>query len=90
MVRTVEPLGYLTRTRSRTDKRAAELTLTRAGKKAFATARRLAGKAARELFRNVQRRGNGDARRTADPISGGRLAWNITTPPTFLGGVVDS
>ncbi|WP_236791770.1 MarR family winged helix-turn-helix transcriptional regulator [Amycolatopsis sp. GM8] len=54
MVRTVEDLeqlGYLTRTRSRTDKRVAELTLTRAGEDAFATAHQLAGKAARELFR---------------------------------------
>ncbi|GAB3435507.1 MarR family winged helix-turn-helix transcriptional regulator [Flindersiella endophytica] len=53
MVRTVEDLeklGYLTRTRSTTDKRVADLTLTRAGEEAFATARQLAGKTARELF----------------------------------------
>jgi DNA-binding MarR family transcriptional regulator len=53
MVRTVEDLeklGYLSRTRSRTDKRVAELRLTPAGEEAFATARAVAGKAARELF----------------------------------------
>jgi DNA-binding MarR family transcriptional regulator len=53
MVRTVEDLekrGYLTRTRSRTDKRVAELTLTEAGEAAFATARQLMGKAWHQLF----------------------------------------
>ncbi|RJQ87834.1 MarR family winged helix-turn-helix transcriptional regulator [Amycolatopsis panacis] len=53
MVRTVEDLerlGYLTRTRSATDRRVADLTLTPAGEEAFATARELAGKAAGELF----------------------------------------
>lgn len=53
MVRTVEDLerlGYLGRTRSRTDKRVTELRLTAAGEKAFATARGVAGKTVRELF----------------------------------------
>lgn len=53
MVRTVEDLekrGYLTRTRSSTDKRVAELTLTEAGEEAFATGRQLAGKMRHQLF----------------------------------------
>ena len=53
MVRTVEDLerlGYLTRTRSRTDKRVGELTLTPAGERAFVTARQAAGKTAQEVF----------------------------------------
>jgi MarR family transcriptional regulator, lower aerobic nicotinate degradation pathway regulator len=53
MVRTVEDLdrlGYLTRTPSATDRRVAELTLTESGRAAFASARRVAGSAANELF----------------------------------------
>jgi MarR family transcriptional regulator, lower aerobic nicotinate degradation pathway regulator len=53
MVRTVEDLealGYLSRTRSSTDKRVAELTLTEAGQAAFDAAKQLAGKASKELF----------------------------------------
>lgn len=53
MVRTVEDLerlGYLTRTRSRTDKRVADLTLTPAGEDAFASAQQLAVKTGRKLL----------------------------------------
>ncbi|MFL6126780.1 MarR family winged helix-turn-helix transcriptional regulator, partial [Actinophytocola sp.] len=48
MVRTVEDLenlGYLSRTRSTTDKRVTELVLTEAGRTAFESAKRLAGAA---------------------------------------------
>ncbi len=53
MVRTVEDLenvGYLGRTRSTTDKRVSELTLTAAGRAAFEAATRAGGAAGRELF----------------------------------------
>lgn len=53
MVRTVEDLetlGYLSRTRSTSDKRVSELALTETGEAAFEAAKRLAGDAARELF----------------------------------------
>lgn len=53
MVRTVEDLeklGYLSRTRSVSDKRVAHLTLTDKGTAAFDTAQRLAGGAAENLF----------------------------------------
>jgi DNA-binding MarR family transcriptional regulator len=53
MVRTVEDLealGYLTRTRSATDKRVADLTLTEKGNAAFVEARRLAAGVTEELF----------------------------------------
>jgi DNA-binding MarR family transcriptional regulator len=53
MVRTVEDLenlGYLSRTRSTTDKRVSELTLTDAGRAAFDTARKLGSTAGQELF----------------------------------------
>jgi MarR family transcriptional regulator, lower aerobic nicotinate degradation pathway regulator len=53
MVRTVEDLetlGYLARTRSTSDKRVANLTLTAKGREAFDTARRLATSATAELF----------------------------------------
>src|SRR4051812_33355562 len=53
MVRTVEDLenlGYLSRTRSPTDKRVSELVLTEAGQTAFESAKELAGTAGRNLF----------------------------------------
>jgi MarR family transcriptional regulator, lower aerobic nicotinate degradation pathway regulator len=53
MVRTVEDLealGYLRRTRSSTDKRVSELTLTDDGRAAFETAKQHAARAARDLF----------------------------------------
>lgn len=53
MVRTVEDLenlGYLSRTRSTTDKRVSDLTLTEAGQAAFKTAKKLGGAVGRELF----------------------------------------
>ena len=52
MVRTVEDLegrGYLSRTRSTTDRRVSELTLTAAGRAAFETAKRQAGAVVRDL-----------------------------------------
>jgi DNA-binding MarR family transcriptional regulator len=53
MVRTVEDLenlGYLSRTRSPTDKRVSELVLTEAGQAAFEKARAVAGATGRALF----------------------------------------
>ncbi|QCO98448.1 MarR family transcriptional regulator [Arthrobacter sp. 24S4-2] len=53
MTRTVEDLeklGYLSRTQSTVDKRVSNLTLTKDGRAAFNTARRLAGATAEELF----------------------------------------
>lgn len=53
MVRTVEDLealGYVSRTRSVHDKRVSDLTLTGNGIEAFDTAKRLAARAAEELF----------------------------------------
>jgi DNA-binding MarR family transcriptional regulator len=53
MVRTVEDLetlGYLTRSRSTSDKRVANLALTEKGRDAFDSAQRLASGAAEELF----------------------------------------
>jgi MarR family transcriptional regulator, lower aerobic nicotinate degradation pathway regulator len=53
MVRTVEDLdklGYLSRTRSTSDRRVADLRLTDQGRDAFHTAQRLAAAAADDLF----------------------------------------
>jgi MarR family transcriptional regulator, lower aerobic nicotinate degradation pathway regulator len=58
MVRTVEDLdklGYLSRTRSTSDKRVADLRLTHQGRDAFHTAQRLAAVAADDLFGSFTR-----------------------------------